>query len=99
MAQAPASSAVSSDEKAKDVNDTAKVQPLTYETIYAGSIHLLNVDPSRGNPHQCILFISTSKDELIAPKTVSRVSYQMHPTEDKKDGYYKEFRESPFFGH
>ena len=72
-------------------------KPMTYETIYAGSIHLINTDSSAKHPHQCILFLSTSKDQLIPPKTVESVTYQMHPTSDNKQGWKKSFKDSPFF--
>eukprot|EP01084_Bolivina_argentea_P201592 344573_1 len=61
--------------------------------LYIGNLHELEETTAR-NRHNWTMFISTSKQELIKPKTIKEVIYYLHPTFHPSECTE---RESPFY--
>eukprot|EP01084_Bolivina_argentea_P115703 205714_1 len=57
------------------------------ETLFVGSLHrdMTVLDPqtpmthrAKNSKHEWVMFISTSKDKLIAPRSIQKVAYSLH---------------------
>ena len=75
----------------KESTEASDINPFFREPLYVGNLCV----PSRGERYyRWIVFISTSDENILPPKSISEVTYTLHPT--FKDPIRKRTK-SPFY--